>query len=740
MKTFFTNISFLLFFTLSLTQTQAADYYWVGGTGNWDDFANHWATTSGGTIFHSSIPNDSDDVFIDVNSLQQSDTIFFVNNQNYVHHLWMDPNLNNTFFEVLPPITYAQLIISGDLYVGGSIFFANQGISGIEMRMAPSSPNATIYAPFSAFASFELIGPSTITMLSDLLVYGYIQFGSDSVLFKTNDYDLVCGQIVDNAVGNNMFVDMGKSTVQIQTDLFINVIADSAHIIFSGSGAFTVPIKAKKLTIDSLAYTNGYASSTLKVEEMIIKGYFESNAIDTIQKLTIFLSGDFNSTLVCDTLILANPNNFFTFSSVVVNNFMTTIASPGNLIDVKNPTTSTLQVNMDTVCLDFMDLKNVNAIGTAVYYAGVFSNDISGNSGWTFTSCSPTISAVWPGDVNNDLIVDNIDLLLIGSGNNFTGDLRDSVSILYIGHPSVDWTTTYANLVNMKHGDCNGDGVIFTDDTLAISQNYGLTHPSINDNQHANRTSNTSTNTQARDIFSEFPQSGIGAPLYFDNIGTALTPGASYALPIYYGTPGGIGDMLYGIAFSLNYDINQIDPSSVKITYAPCWLADTSEMLRIERNDMALGRISGVLTRYDQQDMLGAGEIAVLEFTVNPGASGNIQFDFIRTLALLSNQSQVLLQTSPAIFSVVTGIAETKTEHFSVSPNPSKGNITIRQSGKLNDASLRIFDTMGRLMDSEVKINSSATTSLDLSHLQKGIYFLEINIREGRETERIVLD
>jgi Secretion system C-terminal sorting domain len=741
MKTFFTSINCFLFFTLSFTQTQAADYYWVGGTGSWDDFANHWATTSGGTTFHTSIPTDTDDVFIDLNSLQQSDTIFFVNNQNYVHHFWMDPNLNYTFFEVLPPITYAQLIVTGDLFVGGSIFFANQGIGGIEMIMAPSSPTATIYAPLTSFASFNLQGPSTITMLSELTVYGYIIFGSDSVLFKTNDYPLECGQIVDFMPGNNMLVDMGKSTVQIQTDLFINVIADSAHIIFSGSGAFTVPIKAKKLTIDSTAYTNGYASSRLNVEEMIIKGYFESNAIDTIQKLSIFLSGDFNSTLTCDTLILANPNNFFTFSSVMVNNYMATIASPGNLIYVNNSTSSTLQVNTDTVCLDFMELKNVNAVGTAVYYAGVFSNDISGNSGWTFTSCSPTITNVWPGDVNSDLIVDNIDLLLIGSGNNFTGDIRDSVSILYIGHPSVDWTTTYANLVNMKHGDCNGDGVIFTDDTLAISQNYGLTHPAIHDDQNANRLSTTSsTQSLARDLFPEFPQSGIGAPLYFDNIGSVLTPGASYALPIHYGTTGSIGDMLYGIAFSVNYDINQIDPSSVKLTYAPCWLADTSEMLRIERNDIALGKIAGVLTRYDQQDMMGAGEIAVLEFTVNPSASGNIQFDFSRTLALLSNQSQVLLQTSPALFSVVTGIAEQTTEHFSLSPNPSKGNITIRQSGKLNDASLRIFDTMGRLMDSEIKLSSSAITSLDLSHLQKGIYFLEINSEEGRETERIVLD
>lgn len=45
----------------------AADYYWIGGTGNWSDI-NHWATTSGGTVLHPVIPTLSDNVFFDENS------------------------------------------------------------------------------------------------------------------------------------------------------------------------------------------------------------------------------------------------------------------------------------------------------------------------------------------------------------------------------------------------------------------------------------------------------------------------------------------------------------------------------------------------------------------------------------------------------------------------------------------------------------------------------------------------
>ncbi|WP_157698976.1 beta strand repeat-containing protein [Bernardetia litoralis] len=53
------------FFTFQLN---AADFYWVGGTGNWNDFATHWATTSGGATFHANAPTAADDVFFDASS------------------------------------------------------------------------------------------------------------------------------------------------------------------------------------------------------------------------------------------------------------------------------------------------------------------------------------------------------------------------------------------------------------------------------------------------------------------------------------------------------------------------------------------------------------------------------------------------------------------------------------------------------------------------------------------------
>jgi len=45
----------------------AADYYWVGGTGNWSELS-HWVTTSGGVVGHIIVPTANDNVYFDSNS------------------------------------------------------------------------------------------------------------------------------------------------------------------------------------------------------------------------------------------------------------------------------------------------------------------------------------------------------------------------------------------------------------------------------------------------------------------------------------------------------------------------------------------------------------------------------------------------------------------------------------------------------------------------------------------------
>ena len=59
-------------FLFSIIQSNAADYYWVGGGGNWNDYNSHWALSSGGIPGNAGgvnvVPSPFDNVFFDANS------------------------------------------------------------------------------------------------------------------------------------------------------------------------------------------------------------------------------------------------------------------------------------------------------------------------------------------------------------------------------------------------------------------------------------------------------------------------------------------------------------------------------------------------------------------------------------------------------------------------------------------------------------------------------------------------
>jgi len=75
MKNFIFTLSIVLFFS---TLTFAADYYWVGGTGNWNA-TNRWATTSGGSTFYATPPTSADNVYFDANSFTAAGQIVTIN-------------------------------------------------------------------------------------------------------------------------------------------------------------------------------------------------------------------------------------------------------------------------------------------------------------------------------------------------------------------------------------------------------------------------------------------------------------------------------------------------------------------------------------------------------------------------------------------------------------------------------------------------------------------------------------
>jgi hypothetical protein len=78
---------FILFSVMfTATKIKADNYYWVGGTGNWSDYVQHWAVSSGGQLYHNHVPTPNDTVIFDsLSFLSVNDTVFADSSILYCH-------------------------------------------------------------------------------------------------------------------------------------------------------------------------------------------------------------------------------------------------------------------------------------------------------------------------------------------------------------------------------------------------------------------------------------------------------------------------------------------------------------------------------------------------------------------------------------------------------------------------------------------------------------------------------
>ena len=159
---------------------------------------------------------------------------------------------------------------------------------------------------------------------------------------------------------------------------------------------------------------------------------------------------------------------------------------------------------------------------------------------------------VWPGDVNNNGIVNNIDLLFMAEVINQVGPPRTPAeqNILW-SEKTIDtpWPLTLSNGLNAAFADCDGNGIIgfdgggppFNEDTEAIQFNYGETHGAV-----------------TPDVFNLGSQ-GVDPPLFFGAPSFPIFEGGVGMLSLQLGTPSQPVDDFLAIAFSIEYNPDLIN-------------------------------------------------------------------------------------------------------------------------------------------------------------------------------------
>ena len=395
---------------------------------------------------------------------------------------------------------------------------------------------------------------------------------------------------------------------------------------------------------------------------------------------------------------------------------------------------SFLSTEMDPVLYDVTELQ-----------AGIYSLTITDEFNCTAMADVDVFiddDCVWPGDTDTNMVVNHFDLLNIGLAYDSVGTTRENASFDWFGQPSVDWSqTTPTSNVNYKHIDSDGNGIIEAADTVAITQNFGFTHNFVDpiDNQF--------TDLPPTDGFS------VITPFYVEP--DTLIEGETIALNLILGDVSNIVTGLYGIGFSIEYDSSIIVPGSASINFDNCWLGDVNaDAISIQFDFPSPGRIDAAITRIDGVEMDGYGLFGDLIITLEDdillwdGGSGSNNFggpttdvtaDFTITNYHLINfsQEEIIVQgtTTTAPIEETTSLSFIElNELISVFPNPAKDAFFIA-SQKIDIERVRIFSATGDLKTVKTKTRNSLEFST--KELASGIYFIEIQTREGIVTKKL---
>jgi hypothetical protein len=399
--------------------------------------------------------------------------------------------------------------------------------------------------------------------------------------------------------------------------------------------------------------------------------------------------------------------------------------------------TDSNSVHFDPLFLSAADLhsQSANLKGLAKPLAFV-TNDIDGESRLID---APDIGAdeinlivtdVWPGDADKNNLVDNNDMLPIGLFYGQTGSPRASISNTWTSYPSMDWGIGQVSGYDIKHVDCNGDGTIDDNDTLAVNLNFSSSH--------------------AAPLISDDPVRLTSPPMYWLTGSTTYNGGDWVTADLYLGNSSAQVSSLYGIAFDVNYTSSLVQPGTENITYPSSWLANPGvDAIKFNMADPSANTAFGAITRIDHTNASGYGKIASYRFQLKNtiAAPTTLELNTFYT-AVEANGDSVQFNVLPYTISVNPISTDLQEETLNsvtgIYPNPYVGSTTILVVlSEKSELSIEVYNAVGQMIQTLTNEPQSAGTySYDFSAaklgLDAGVYFVKIRIDGKTSMKRIV--
>lgn len=495
------------------------------------------------------------------------------------------------------------------------------------------------------------------------------------------------GCISTTSYGINLFTEVvaaisANDTVACAGQLFLSATATGG----SGQYAYFWPFSGATTPTTVFAITQNQW-----IEVGVTDTYTGCTAYDSIY---VYANTAMNETYeLCtnDVLLTVDPGS-------MVYNWSFTDAF-GNSTQLQNVDNDWLATEVGTyVCLSYY--SGCQTV-THVFYVG---------------ECTSSTDDVWPGDANSDNIVTNADALYLGLAFNQNGPVRPAATLNWIGQPCPDWTFNFAvNDVNLKHADCDGNGIINFNDTLAINFNYLNTHNKF-----------------------EGVNAGGNPPIWVEATPDTVGLGQYIDIVVHVGTAAQPVDSLHGVAFSLTFNESYLTQNGFTVDFDNCALGTAgTDVLTFQKNLFNDGMIDVAVSRNTLQNFQGYGPIAHARIVTTDNLSGIHELPIgISGVVALSNAETPVELTAIGDVVVIdpskVGIDEIARLNVAVYPNPTRGIVSI-VGAELSE--LQILNALGQVVFT-TKIMSEQST-IDLSELNDGIYVLCIQNEHGLAVERL---
>ncbi len=382
-----------------------------------------------------------------------------------------------------------------------------------------------------------------------------------------------------------------------------------------------------------------------------------------------------------------------------------------------------------TVCVEYTDIQDYysNCSGTLCQPVHVISDT---------DDCS-TQECVFPGDTNGDEVANIYDIFPIGVHYGQLGPERPFSALDWWAQLAQDWAFTDFYGINLKHVDCNGDGVIDFNDLEAIELNY--------QNDHAQIT--TGSFGHAPNVSLEYNSDSL--------IIIEDEPGyINISLDIILGEIDVPFEDIYAFATALEFDDDIVLPGSVYIEYdQECFIGEKDNLLKISR-ETSDGYFDFGFSKMNGLSVNGNGRVATVNFTIiedlviqksmaNDEVPMNIKFSGTRAIDNEGKNLPLIVQNIELIFYLERSSSiryQSLENQITLSPNPSNGLLNI-DVDDLDLESLNVLDAQGKMVLSYPNIGKfNQINKIDLSHLSNGIYFVQLQFQDTYITKKIILD